>query len=91
MPIRTKKHRALKITEEMECFLLEGWAIGGDPFKDAGHMKRVWEEHKDVLLEKVPPGCVAHASRVIDGDERDLPSVLHFYATNPDFRPEVVR
>ena len=91
MAVKPKRSRSQKITEAMECWLLENWALGGDPFKDAGHMKRVWDEHKAVLLEKVPPGCVCHASRVLDGDHRPLPSVLHFYAMNPDYKLEVAR
>ena len=52
----------------------------GFPFRDADHRREVWEENRDYLLSKCPPGTVADAARQYDGDDRPLPSVLHYYA-----------
>jgi len=52
----------------------------GFPFRDEADRRQMWEEHREYVLSKCPPGTVADAAREYDGDDRDLPSVLHYYA-----------
>jgi hypothetical protein len=59
---------------------LEGWCIGGNPFRSEEHRQKVWNANREYLLSKCPPETVAAAAREYDGDDRPLPSVLHHYA-----------
>ena len=86
---RRSRTAAGRLSEDQEQHLLEGWCLDccipwhrkvGFPFKSEEHRREVWEENRDYLLSKCPPGTIAAAARQYDGDDRPLPSVLHHYA-----------
>ena len=87
MPSKKQRGRKAELDLNMKTMLMEGWAVG-DPFRSAEHMARVWAEHKEELLREVPPGYVCHASKVIDGDNRPLPSYIHYLCSGEAHRAD---
>jgi len=83
MPTNRKRRSRIatgRLTEEQESHLTEGWCIGGFPFQSEEHRREVWTANREYLLSRCPPGTIADAAREYDGDDRPLPSVLHYFA-----------
>jgi len=92
MPTNRRKrlrHVIGLLSPDQEQHLLEGWCLDccipwyrkvGFPFESEEHRRDVWQKNREYLLSKCPPGTIANAARKYDGDDRPLPSVLHFYA-----------